>query len=276
MKGSTNMEMKKKAQKIEKVKKPYIKGDIFDRTTLPGALKFFGGTVVMAVLFLIVGVMMTWDTQWLSIVINTLIVLAAYLLFHQIGTSAGADAVNQGEIMYAREEKGRPVAAWERSMCYHPLKGFLSALIGSIPLVLCSLVLALIAQRQMSNLGTLPSWLSGIEGREEIGLALAYYHETGSMTLESVLRLIVRMTTMPFVNMIGAGDKDGMLLLERISPLLNLLPAVAYGIGYMGGVSVRTSIHTNIALGKKKAKRKQAKERRARRQQTHRGPEQLN
>ena len=44
----------------------------------------------------------------------------------------------------------------------------------------------------------------------------------------------------------------------------------------MGGVSVRSTIHPHIALGKKKAKRKQAKERRARRTQTHRGPEQLN
>lgn len=268
------MEAKKK-QKIEKVTKPYLKGDLIDRTTLPGALKFFGGMVAMAVIFLIAGVMMSFDTPWISIAVNTMLVLAAYLFFHQIGTSSGADAVNQGEIMYARQEKDRPVADWERSMCYHPLKGLVTALAGSIPVVLCSLVLALIAQRQMTTLGTLPNWVGGIEGREEIGAALAYYHEAGSMSLESALRLVIRMTTMPFVNMIGAGNKDGMLLLERISPVLNLLPAIAYGIGYMGGVSVRTNVHTNIALGKKKAKRKQAKERRARRQ-TRRGPEQLN
>ena len=167
------------------------------------------------------------------------------------------------------------MAAWERSMCYHPLKGLVSALFGSIPVFLCCLVLACITERQMTTLGALPSWVSGIEGREEIGAALAYYHETAGMSPESLLRLIVRMVTMPFVNMIGASDKDGMLLLERISPILSLLPAVAYGIGYMGGVGVRTNVHTNIALGKKKAKRKQAKERRAR-QQTRRGPQQLN
>lgn len=269
------MEAKKK-QKIQKVTKPYMKGDIIDRTTLPGALKFFAGTVVMALLFLILGVMLNWDTPWINVSVNLLIVLAVYLFFHQIGMGAGADAVNQGEIMYSRQEKGRPVAEWERSMCYHPLKGLASALIGSIPLFVCSLVLAFIAQRQVANLGALPSWVSGIEGREEIGAALAYYHEAGSMSLESILRLIIRMSTMPFVNMVGANSKDGMLILERVSPLLNLLPACAYGIGYMGGVGVRTSVHTNIALGKKKAKRKQAKERRARRQQTRRGPEQLN
>ena len=171
-------------------------------------------------------------------------------------------------------DRGRPVADWERKLCYHPFKGLLSALIGSVPLVLCSVVLACIAQRQMTGLGALPSWVSGYESRPEIGNALAIYHETAGLTLETVLRLIVRMATMPFVNMVGADNKDAMLLLERLSPLVNLLPAIAYGLGYMNGVSVRSSVHTNIALGKKKAKRKQAKERRARRQ-AH-GPEQLN
>lgn len=266
--------MDKKKQKIEKVSKPYLKGDIYDRTSLPTALKFFAATVVVAVVFLLFCVMLNFEQGWLNILTNAAIVLGVYLFVYQFGMSAGADAVNQGEIMYARQEKGRPVADWERSMCYHPLKGFLSAMIGSIPLLLCSIVLACIAQRQMTNLGALPAWLSGIESRPEIGNALAFYHEGGSMTLEAALRMIVRMSTMPFVNVIGAADKDAMLLLERISPVINLLPAVAYGFGYMSGVNVRTNVHTNIALGKKKAKRKQAKERRARR--TNRGPEQLN
>ena len=140
--------------------------------------------------------------------------------------------------------------------------------------MLCSVILALVAKRQMSGIGTLPSWVGTMEGRPEFGQALAVYHATGSLTLESAMRLIVRMTTMPFVNMIGAGNSEGMLLLERISPILNLLPAVAYGLGYINGVGIRATVHTNIALGKKKAKRKQAKERRNRTQR--RGPEQLN
>ncbi|MGN1370433.1 MAG: hypothetical protein ACI4WX_16295 [Aristaeellaceae bacterium] len=266
--------MAAKKNKIEKVSKPYLKGDVFDRTTLPGALKFFAGTIGMAVGFLLVCLMMNWEQQWLNVTVNLAIALVIYMLFAQFGMNSGADAVNQGEIMFAREEKGRPVADWERKLCYHPFKGLLSALIGSVPLVLCSVVLACIAQRQMTGLGALPSWVSGYESRPEIGNALVIYHETAGLTLETVLRLIVRMATMPFVNMVGADNKDAMLLLERLSPLVNLLPAIAYGLGYMNGVSVRSSVHTNIALGKKKAKRKQAKERRARRQ-AH-GPEQLN
>ncbi len=268
------MDLKKK-QKIEKVSKPYMKGSIVDRTTLPGAAKFFFALVAVAVVFLILGVMMNMENKFLAIAVNGVVVLSAYLIFHQTGAAAGADAVNQGEIMLAREQKGRPVETWEREQCYHPLKGFTAALIGSIPLLLVSVLLAFIAQPQVANLGLLPSWVSGLEARPEIGGALAYYHAEGSMSLESILRLIVRMTTMPYVNMIGAGSKEGMLWLERLSPVINLLPAVAYGLGYMMGVSIRTNVHTNIALGKKKMKHKQKKERRAR-QATRRGPEQLN
>ena len=264
----------KRNNKIEKVSKPYLKGDAFDRTTLSGAVKFFFGTVVMAVVFMIVCVMISFDQTWLNILVNTSVILAVYLMFAQLGMSSGANAVNQGEIMYTRQEKGRPVADWERSMCYHPMKGLLVALLGSIPLVVCSAILACIAQRQMTSIGALPSWVSSIEGRPEIGNALAIYHESASLTLETALRILVRMSTMPYVNMVGAANKDGMLIIERISPMLNLLPCLVYALGYMNGVSVRSAVHTNIALGKKKAKRKQIKERRARRQS--RGPAQLN
>lgn len=264
----------KKKNKIEKVSKPYLKGDAYDRTTIPGALKFFAGTVVMAVVFLVACTMMNWEQRWLNITLNAAVLVLTYMMFAQFGMNAGADAVNQGEIMYSREEKGRPVADWERKLCYHPLKGLITGLIGSIPIVLCSILLAVVAKRQMSGIGTLPSWVGSIEGRPEIGQALAVYHATGSLTLESAMRLVVRVTTMPFVNIVGAGNSDAMLLLERISPILNILPAVAYGLGYVNGVGIRTTVHTNIALGKKKARRKQAKERRSRAQS--RGPQQLN
>ncbi len=267
------MTVKKNKPKIEKVSKPYLKGDMYDRTTLPGAFKFFLGMVGMAVAFLIFCVMLNIDNFWLRVAVNLAIVMGFYLFFAQFGMNAGADAVNQGEIMYARQEKGRPVADWEQKLCYHPFKGLLSALIGSIPLVICALILAIIAKRQMTNLGSLPTWVTSFEGREEIGSALAYYHVVDGASLETVLRLITRMTIMPYINIVGAENLDAMLTLERVSPALNLLPAIVYGIGYMRGVEVRTSVHTNIALGKKKAKRKQAKERRAR---IHRTPNQLN
>lgn len=263
-----------KKEKIEKVTKPYLKGAIFDRTSPMGALRVFGGTVAMTFGYTLVFMFLSFDQKWLTITISLFIALAMYLMFFQFGMTTGASAVNQGEIMFSRQQKDRPVAPWERELCYHPFKGMLYALLGSLPLIVCSIVFACIAQRQMTSLGVLPSWLGGFESRQEIGGALAVYHQSESLSLEAVLRIIVRMSTMPFVSIIGAENKDAMLTLERCTPLLNMLPAIWYGLGYMNGVSVRTAEHTNIALGKKKLKRKQAKERRARRQ-AH-GPEQLN
>ncbi len=270
------MEAKKKKQKIQRVTKPYMQGDSLDRITLPGALKFFFATLAMTLIFVISGLIVSWDSRFLTILLNGGILVAAYMIFWQSGANAGAYAVNQGEIMYQRQEKGRPVAEWERSMCFHPAKGFIAALLGTIPLFLASLVLAFIAQRQMTGIGALPSWISTLEARPEIGAPLAYYHEEASLTLEATLRLIVRMSAMPYVNIVGAANRDGLLILERVCPLLSLLPAVSYGVGYLGGIRIRSDVHTNIALGKKKQKQKQRKERRARQQPTRKGPEQLN
>ena len=99
-----------KKQKIEKVSKPYLKGDMYDRTTLPNALKFFAATIVLAIVFLLFCVMLNFDQGWLNITVNLAVALGVYLFIYQFGMTAGADAVNQGEIMYARQEKGRPVA----------------------------------------------------------------------------------------------------------------------------------------------------------------------
>lgn len=265
---------KKKKKKVQRVTKPYLRGTAIDKTTFGASLKIFFSTLFMTIAYMLVCSLMTWESMVLRITINTIILVSTFIIFHQSGASAGADAVNQGEIMYQRREKGRQVADWEQKMCYHPLKGFISAFIGSLPLLICSVILAIVAQRQMTQIGTLPSWVTALETREEIGNALQYYHVTGSITLESAMRLVVRMSIMPYVNMVGAANKDGMLLLERISPLLNLLPCIAYGLGYLTGVQIRSNVHTNIAIGKKKIKRKQQKERRARQQ--HSGPESLN
>ena len=106
------MTVKKNKPKIKKVSKPYLKGDMYDRTTLPGAFKFFLGMVGMAVAFLIFCVMLNIDNFWLRVAVNLAIVMGFYLFFAQFGMNAGADAVNQGEIMYARQEKGLYPEIW--------------------------------------------------------------------------------------------------------------------------------------------------------------------
>ena len=102
-----------------------------------------------------------------------------------------------------------------------------------------------------------------------------YRSDLGITYDADVLRLIVRMSIMPYVNLVGSTNKDGLLLLERFSPLLALIPGLVYGWGYTQGVAVRSQVHTDIAAGKRKQKRKEKKARQQRQAQ-RKGPEQLN
>lgn len=269
---------KKKNNKPQKVSKPFLRGKMIDRTLPGGALKFFGFLLLMAFVFFMSMLISTIDIRILSIAVNVAILCTAWLIIWQSGMNSGADAVNQGEIMLARREKGRPVADWEESLCYHPLKGLIIALVGSIPLIVCSVAYAFMAERQMHIIGVLPSWVSGFESRPEIGGALQYYHPDTAFSIDVVLRIIARVTTMPIVSMVGADNWDAVLVVDRLSPVLNLIPAIVYGVGYAMGTEQRAAVHTNVALGKQNLRRKQIKERRARQrqQQTRRGPEELN
>ena len=266
---------KVKKDKVERISKPFMRGKMIDRGLPGGALKYFGFMMLMLFVYFMSIMISAMDSGILNVVINGAIIFTTWLIFWQSGMTSGADAVTQGEIMYQRQEKGRPVAHWEAEQCYHPLKGFIVALVGSIPLFVCCLVLALIAKRQMTAIGVLPNWVGSFEGRPEIGGALAYYHEEVKMTLEGILRVVVHVAVMPWVSIVGADNKDAILLLERLSPVLTMIPAVAYGVGYGLGTQERAAVHGNIALGKKKQMKKQRKERRAR-QQARRSDNQLN
>lgn len=269
--------MEHKVKQHKKPPKPqFVRGEAFDKTVPVDAVKFFVSELLMMVAFLMLGVIADFNWAFLRYLCNGLFIGAALLIFFEMGCSSGTNAVSAGEMAYDRLASNRTVQEWERKLCYHPLKGLIAGLLGSIPLLICSVLLMCLAQRQMTSLGALPTWLTTIERRVEVGNALAYYHEMDGMTLESLMRLVVRIAVMPYVCIIGPENKDAMLLLERLSPLVNLLPALAYGLGYTNGVNVRAQVHANIALGKKRARKKQQKELKQRQQNRQKGPEQLN
>lgn len=270
------MDMKKKKKNKKPVKpvaKPFMRGAAVDRGTIRSAVMFFGSLLLVMLANLLLSAVLVWDNLALRLLFNGVLVLAIGLLFLQSGASKGTAAVNQGEIMLQRQEAGRDVNPEDRRSCYHPLKGYIIGLLGSVPCVICCLLLAATAQRVVSGIGTLPSWLSSLQRREEIGGALAFYSQTSPMQLEDMMRVVVRMCIMPFVNMVGAANADGLLTLERLSALPMLLPALFYGVGYQQGVRVRIQVHTDIATGKRKRARKAKKQQRAR---AAKGPEQLN
>ena len=139
-----------------------------------------------------------------------------------------------------------------------------SDLLGTVPLLLCAIILAVLAKKQITGFGALPSWMTSLETRESIGDALVYYHTATSLGVEGVVRILVRLSLMPYVNMVGATNADGLLLLEHLSPILVLFPGLAYGVGYTQGVKVREKVHTDIARNTRKKARKNQKARKAR------------
>ena len=268
------MQKKKNPDRIEHIQKPFLRGRMIDRGLPGGALKFFGSTLLMVFVYFIS--MVVADSGTLSIIFSAAILLVTWLIFWQSGMASGTDGVSQGEIMYQRREKGRPVADWELEQCYHPFKGLIVALVGSIPIFVCCLILALIAKRQMTPVGVLPQWVQGMADRPEIAGGLQVYRQEVALELEVVMRIIVHVILAPWVNIVGAENKDAILLLERLGPVLTLIPAAVYGVGYTFGKMQRALVHGNIALGKQKQQKKQRREQRARKKAAGSGPNQLN
>lgn len=255
--------------------KPFDRGAPLDKSCAGQIVRFFVYILMTMLAVLLLGVMLNMDFFALRLMFNLSLEAVVLMIYYQTGATNGTQAVMAGEFVHQRKSSGRNVEAAEEKACYHPLKGFLVGLLGSLPLLIAAVILSVITKRQMTGIGALPTWVSSLKDDVDGAAALAYYFEGSAPALESILRLIVRSFNMPFVSIIGQADKDALYLLEKVSPLLCLLPTIAYGLGYMAGVPIRARVHENIAEGKRKARRKQKKEQKARAAK-YKGPEQLN
>lgn len=264
------MQNKTKAADVKRVTRPYLKGSIIEKEALKSSILVFLYLLGMTIAFLFLASMMVWDNVYFRIVTNGVLLLGAWTLFFSAGVSKGVAHVTSGEILYQKKETGREVKPWEEERSFHPLKGFVIALIGSIPLLICTLLLAVSTKPIMTSFGSLPSWVSSLNSRTEVGDALAYYSSNVGLGMTDILRIIVRMSVMPMVNIMDSSNTTMMFILERVAPVIVLLPGVAYGIGYLCGPHYRSNILTDIEIGKKKARKK------ARRQQKQKQKQRMN
>ncbi|MBR6954497.1 MAG: hypothetical protein IKH77_05630 [Clostridia bacterium] len=252
----------------------YLTGSPVDGTTGKSVLMFFGSLVIMALLYLVAGGMGAAMANLLGTFLCGGMLLLTAMIFFFTGQSGGTQAVNQGEIMQRRLDTGGTVTPEEQARCFHPLKGFIIALLGILPFLVVTVVFALITRRQMPTPGALPTWVSGLTSRPDLLAPLSIYTQPPALGAEDILRIFVRILLLPWSGLLGIREADGFLLMERLSPLLVLLPAVSYGVGYLTGVQTRARVHADIAEGKKKQQKKARREHR--RKMAGRGPEQLN
>lgn len=262
--------------KPKETTKPFFQGKPTDENTTRQALKFFGGLLLFAFMTFLVCSMTNFDSPVLRIAINVIIETLVLYIFYTRGMSLGTEGVSRGEILYQHMQKGEEAEESEKRVPFHKAKGFVIGLLGTIPFVILAIVLALTTTRQMTGSGTLPSWTEAYMRRSEIGDALASYTQGVAFTFADGIRIAVRLALMPFISMCGAENKDIILIVEKLSPVLVLLPALAYGIGYLQGPAMRKRVHTEIAANRRKRMLREKRERKARIAIKPKEPEQLN
>ena len=268
--------MNRNKKTAREVRKPFLQGDVIDEKTIRNCLTFFGIMIMVIFISFIVCAAATFSSFILRLLMNSAVIIVLLMIFYHKGSGHGTDAVARGEILYQKQEKGQTFSESERKMCFHPMKGFVTGALGTLPFLIAALILALNTSVQMTQAGGLPSWMQAYLRRDDIGNALVSYTQPETMALADYLRAVIRIVILPFVNIVSYENKTGMVLLERLSPVIMLLPAIAYGAGYMKGKSIRTKIHTVISENDRKRIRREKKRSTRAGNPRKREPEQLN
>ncbi len=252
------------------VYKPYTKGNVWLGSNIRNALKIFCYLAFFTILYVIVGSTMAIGGALVRVLINVAVLFVCGGVLYTNGVKAGATEVNMGEIVHTRLQEGKEVSEKDRKECFHPLRGFVILALVAVPVLMITLPNAFTAQKQYYALQALPSWVESYQGHDEIYTPLDYYRNGGGMDLMSILQLVSRLLVYPFVCMAGTENLDLILLIDRLSPVLALVPALAYPLGYLTGPYERARVHGDIARNTRKHNRRKKKEimaRRAQRQQ---------
>lgn len=259
---------KKKRKKPELVYKPYLKGNWHGASALKKCGKILVYYLIFAFMYLLLGAILQSDTPALAWGLNAVALFLCGALMYTDGARTGENETALGEIAYSRQQAGKEVKPQEKDKCFHPAKGWFTAFAALLPLIIVCAVYAVMAQKQLYQLQALPSWVTAFEQDGEVLRPLQYYTTGASVTVEDILRVIVRMLIFPFVQIARLYGNDGILLADRLSPLLVCVPALGYPLGYLTGPRSRAMVHGNIRTNDRRALRRKKKAVKASRQRT--------
>ena len=261
----------------EKVRKPFMTGSPADENTVRTSLRFLGILVLMIFVSFITCSSVSAAGAVIRIPFNIAVILLVLFIMFNNGSNHGSDAVARGEIIYQKNQDGKPYSESEKKICFHPLKGYITGLLGTLPLFLVAVIFAFSTTIVLTGAGTLPSWMQAYTRRSDISDALVNYLQPEGMSLTDYLRIVIRICILPFVNLIGTQNPRSLLILEKLSPVILLLPAVSYGTGYLYGPQNMTKVHTMISENSRRMKKKEMSARKKRSlRSSGSGPEQLN
>lgn len=263
---------KKKKKTIKPIAKPYLKGPVFCPMLVKRALKLLVYPLIFILINLFVGAVFSFEgSPFLRYLMNGLLIAMTVALLYTNGQSAGYADVSIAEIMYTHQQEGKPVSPAERERCFHPLRGCVTAALAYLPVFILALISALTVQRQTMSLTPLPGWVSSFSYERDFMVPLQYYQETGPVMPSHLLSILMRLMTMPYINLVGARNWDLALLMDRLAPLTLSLPYIGYAIGYLRGRYSRAMMHGSVAAARRKRSRP-AKKKTTRRTK---GPEEL-
>ncbi len=262
---------KKKKEKVKPVFKPYDRGRILCRGIWKRILKAMGTFAAFVFVSLIFGSAVGEGGLFLRLFINGGLLLALWYLLFNEGAGDGETDVALGETALGRREQGRELPKKDADKAFCPARGFAVGLLAMLPFLVVTVAYAFCAVKQVYALQTLPSWVSGLSGVEEIGGALSYYDRQVTLGAADILRIVSRLLSIPYVNIVTANDADRLLTLDRLIPLTILVPALFYGFGYLTGPRRRAMIHGSIASNDRRRIRREKAARRRR----ARGPREL-
>ena len=259
---------KKTKNKRPLVYKPYLKGNVFDGAAVKRGLRLVAYYAMFAFLFLVVGSALQFSNTFLRVLMNLMMVAVCMAVLYMDGARLGEAEVAFGEIAYARKESGKTIEKKDLERCFHPLKCLTIILVAALPVILLTLPHAVTAVKQVYSLQSLPNWVSGYSSQAEVMAPLQYYQQDVSMSVLDVLRMISRILIFPFVNIATADNKDALLLMDRLSPLLACVPLLGFPAGYLTGPRSRAMVHGDISSNNKRAQRRKKKAIKARQART--------
>ena len=264
MQNQTN---KKKKKGMKPVYLPYLRGNVWSRTAVKRGFKVMGFVVMFVFIYVLLGGAMTFENTILRVAANALLLVMGGIVLYGEGANQGETDVGFAEIAQKRLDEGKNVPKSEHDLCYHPLKGVCTAAVGALPFFVICLVFAIVAQKQRFSLGVLPSWVASYESQSEVSEALAFYHETSGLSLEAVLRIVVRLIIFPYVTMMDINSYEAMYWVDKLSPLFCLTLPACYAVGYLRGPFLRALVHGNIRQNRRKHNKREKRARQQRRQQ---------
>ena len=198
-----------------------------------------------------------------SVVLRDIISLAIasgiLLMCYSEGLTRGVNDADASHAADKLENEGRKLERQEEAACWQPMKAVAACLIVfGVPLAL-AIYLSATAQPYTYTLQDLPTWLTGTYGaREDIMAPLAAYAQTTAVGAKDVIRLVVRLTELVYINLFP--DPQTMIeLIDRLSPLMVMTYPLACIIGYLRAPSVWRKRQTMQRRAKKAAVRKAQK-----------------